>query len=332
MTRQTMARRTTTAAVAKKAAEGMPAFAYAPGGGCWLVVHELHDSSAQWLAGALAALAGLQGPAVRAVPVSALMSWVRWQVRVERHGSACALDAPGLALQAGCLKPQDGAARPPDPRRARLAGVINRCGLVALPTDVPDADYKSAEWNALLMAWLHGLPVPVLNRPRCDNVLGTMASAAVWRQRAASSGLAVWPLAVQASTAQRPDAADPVGWPGLLVVGDTCLEPAALSDYRAGNGAANGATTRAASWAAPGWSATARRAAARAAATCGCDLLAWTGSHDAQGYWRVAAATAWPDLRPFGAPALQALARLMGLTRLTRPDGTIAQPTPAVVA
>lgn len=304
--------------MAKKAAEGTPAFAHAPGGGCWLVVHELHDGSAQWLAGALAALAGPQGPAVRAVPVPALMSWVRWQVRVERQGSACALDAPGLALQAGCLQPQGAAAGPPDPARARLAGVINRCGLVALPADVPDADYKSAEWNALLMAWLHGLPVPVLNRPRCDNVLGTMASAAVWRQRAAGSGLAVWPLAVPASAAQRPDAADPVGWPGLLVVGDTCLEPAALS--------VTGAATGAATWAAPGWSATARRAAARAAATCGCDLLAWTGSHDAQGQWRVAAATAWPDLRPFGAPALQALAHLMRL------NGIAAQPTPGAVS
>lgn len=310
MTRKTMTRRTTTAAVAKKAAEGTPAFAHAQRGDCWLVVHELHDGSAQWLAGALAALAGPQGPAVRAVPVPALMSWVRWQVRVDRQGSACALDAPGLALQAGCLKPQDGAAGPPDPARARLAGVINRCGPVALPADVPDADYKSAEWNALLMAWLHGLPVPVLNRPRCDNVLGTMASAAVWRQRAASSGLAVWPLAVQASAAQRPDAADPVGRPGLLVVGDACLEPMPPS----------------AAGAAPGCSATARRAAARAAATCGCDLLAWTGSHDAQGHWRVASATAWPDLRPFGAPALQALARLMRL------NGIAAQPTPAAVS
>ena len=287
--------------MAKKAVDRRPA----AGGDCWLVVHELHDRSAPWLAGELAALAGPHGPAVRPVPLPALMAWVRWRLQVDRAGSACTLDAPGLSLQAGCVT-RLGAK--PGPPRMRLAGVINRCGPVALPASAPDADYKSAEWNALLMAWLHGLPVPVLNRPRCDNVLGALASTAVWRQRAARFGLPIWPLALTDGPAHPAPLCQPAAWPGLLVVGGVGIEPESPS----------------ATGAAPGWTASARRAAARAAAGCGCDLLAWTGSHDSNGHWRVAAATAWPDLRPFGPPAVQALARLMGLKLPTPPT----PPTP----
>lgn len=259
--------------------------AAAPAGDCWLIVHELHDSSARWLAQALAGVAGPQGPAVRAVPVPALLAWVRWQLQVDSRGSRCTLDAPGLSLWAGPSPPTQ-----PGPPRARLAGVINRSNLVTLPPGAQDADYKSAEWNALLVAWLHGLQAPVINRPRCSNLLSTMASAAIWRQRAAAWGLPIWPVAV---AAPKPQAA--FGSPGLLVVGDTCLEPVAQS----------------ASSPAPCCSASGHRAAARAAAACGCGLLAWTGEHDDQGTWRISGATPWPDLRLFGQPALHALARLM---------------------
>src|SRR5262249_2474106 len=57
-------------------------------------------------------------------------------------------------------------------RSARLAdidGVLCRCyGIPIQPEDfgTPDGQFVSAEWNALLMAWLHDLRCPVVNRLR----------------------------------------------------------------------------------------------------------------------------------------------------------------------
>jgi hypothetical protein len=245
------------------------------------VVHEVQDTGAVWLTRRLATCAAASGVAVRQLSVPALMGGVRWQLRVQTHGSACVLEAPGFALDAGDA-PAGGWPR------ARLAGVVNRCGPVALPDGVGDADYKSAEWSALLMAWLHGLPCPVVNRPSARQLNAVLTSMARWRQAVAAAGLPIWPL-LPAGAA--PGVEGPSG-PGLLVVGDTCFEPV--------DGAAGA-----------GWPTTLHRAAAAAAARQGCDLLAWVGARDAQGTWRVGGATAWPDLRPFGLPAVQALAGVL---------------------
>lgn len=274
---------------------------------CWLVVHELHDQAAPALAAALAEAAAASGVDVRAVSVPALMSapgpgvvangarnaaepplpmgGVRWCLRVQGDGSSCTLDAPGLALQAGAAD-ADGTA-PGGARRARLAGVVNRCGPVSLPAGAPDADYKSAEWNALLAAWLHGLCCPVINRPRPHNLQAATMGPARWRQAAAAAGLPVWPLRGQDAWPQALGDA-----PGLLVVGPRVFEAAAPT--------------------LPRWPARAHRAAAAAAARAGCELLAWTGRPDAQGRWRISGATPWPDLRPFGPAAGAALAQALG--------------------
>ena len=228
-------------------------------GGGWLVVHDLHDTSAAALAGALRA---------RAVSVTTLMACARWQLRLDSDGSHCELHLSGRQLQP--------------------AGVINRCGPVALPAGLPQATYKSAEWQALLQAWLHGLPCPVINRPRCGSLDIAARSAARWRQAAALGGLPVWPLA----PTDNPGWADG-GRPGLLVVGDACF-------------ALTGAALPPAAHAA---------AAIRAAALAGCDLLAWTGAPDAAGLWRVAGATPTPDLRAFDAAAVQAVAHLLQRTQ-----------------
>jgi hypothetical protein len=270
--------------VATRAPE--PALARAPaaasGRACWWVVHELHDTGAASLAAALAVWAAPRGVVVRAMPLNVLLGRARWQLRVETQGSLCALTAPGLPLQAGAAT----AAMP-------LAGVVNRCGPVVLSPAVDDADYKSAEWSALLVAWLHGLACPVVNRPSPRQLYPSQVPVAVWRQAAAIAGLPIWPLPLRPSGA--PPAGAPIGEPGLLVVGDTCFE---ATDVPGG---------------APGWPAAAHRAAAEAAARQGCDLLAWTGARDAQGTWRIGGATPWPDLRAFGPVAVEALAgRLAG--------------------
>ena len=225
-------------------------------GGGWLVVHDLHDTAAAALAGALQA---------RALSVTTLMVCARWQLCVDSDGSRCELHLAGQRLQP--------------------AGVIYRCAPVALHPAVPQADYKSAEWQALLQAWLHGLPCPVINRPRCGSLDIATRSAARWRQSAALGGLLVWPLA----PTDKPGWADG-GQPGLLVVGDACFALAGAAPPPAAQAAA----------------------AIRAAALAGCDLLAWTGAPDAKQRWRVAGATPTPDLRAFDAAAVSAVARLLG--------------------
>lgn len=213
------------------------------------------------------------------------MGGVHWCLRVQGDGSRCTIDTRGLALQCGVADP--GGAGPDGTPRTRLAGVVNRCGPVSLPAGAPDADYKSAEWNALLVAWLHGLCCPVINRPRPHNLQAATMGPARWRQAAAAAGLPVWPLHGQDAWPQVLGDA-----PGLLVVGPRVFEAAAPT--------------------LPRWPTRAHRAAAAAAARAGCELLAWTGRPDAQGRWCISGATPWPDLRPFGPAAGAALAQALG--------------------
>jgi len=270
---------------------------------CWLVVHALNDASAAALAEALQGQAAAQGVSVRSVPMTALTGWVRWGLRVESGGTRCTLQAPTLALAAG--RPSQKQAPP----WAALAGVVNRCGPVQLPAGVADADYKSAEWNALLAAWLNGLPCPVINRPLAHRLHAAFQSPAAWRKAAATCGLPVWPwpgghVGGADAAAQVPQAGIPAeprdgDTAGLLVVGQRVFE-------------APGAAR-------PGWNLAAHRAAAQAASDCGCQLLAWTGRPDHQGRWRITGANPWPDMRAFGHAAIQALADALAQPALDRP-------------
>jgi len=261
---------------------------------CWLVLHELHDTSAPALIEALAA--ARPGQAVHGLSSAALLTWVRWQSRLDATGASCRLQWPGVSgldLHAG-PSPRQGPGATALPGLT-LAGVVNRLHPLTLPTTADDAEYKSAEWQALCNAWLHGLPCPVLNRPRCADVMAATRTAVRWRQRAAQAGLPIWPLTpvatghgVAHTLQHRGMGSD--GAPqsaGLLVVGEQTLP--ALD--RSG----------------PHWPLDLQQAAARAVREAGLDLLAWTGGTDARGVWRVSGATPWPVLRAFGPAALDAI-------------------------
>jgi len=258
---------------------------------CWLVVHELQDLMAAALAQALHQHAAAHGVVVRSVPVPALMAWVQWSLRIDGGGARCTLQAPAFALADGGW--EAGPAGTPGP--APLAAVINRSGPVALPGTVVDADYKSAEWSALLAAWLCGLTCPVINRPLPHRLHAALQGPAAWRQAAAARGLPVWAWKGDsvgwsgAATGLAPAPAVADETPGLLVVGQNVFEAPGPQG--------------------PGWTAAAHGAAAQAAADCGCQLLAWLGRRNTRGHWCITGAAPWPDLRAFPSEAGQALAQ-----------------------
>ena len=239
---------------------------------CWLLVHEMGDSGATTLASSLQDLARPQGIAVRAMTTQMLVTLTVWRLGVQAKGMSCTLDTPRLSLFAG---------QPPDRSQAstvieRLSAVIFRSTALGLAPGVPDAEYKSAEWTALLQAWLHGLPCPVLNRPRCQHSALEGPSMARSRQAAARCGLPIIESANQAL-------------PGIslqyLVIGKHCFDRGGqqLQSVRA-------------------------RALVDATQTLGYDLLAWSGRAEGGGRWRLSHALPNPDLREFGPGALKGLA------------------------
>ena len=238
---------------------------------CWLLVHELGDSGAAPLAASLQALARPQGIAVQAMTTQMLLTLTRWQLSVQTSGMSCTLSTPHLNLFAGA-QPD----RPQAPTASqRLSAVIHRCTAVGLTHRVADAEYKSAEWTALLQAWLHGLPCPVLNRPRCQHSSLEGPSMARSRQAAARSGL---PIIESANPAL------PCISLQCLVIGEHCFD----------RGGQQFQPVQA-------------RALVDATQTLGYDLLAWSGRAEGGGRWRVSHALPNPDLREFGPGALKGL-------------------------
>ncbi len=80
----------------------------------------------------------------------------------------------------------------------RLAGVLTRLGCVTA-MDIPhiqagDRDYVAAEMQAFLVAWLHTLPCPVVNRPSAICLAGNWWSPQKWVQIASRLGIPVSPL------------------------------------------------------------------------------------------------------------------------------------------
>lgn len=77
----------------------------------------------------------------------------------------------------------------------QLAGVITRLASVT-PNDLPhiesaDRAYVAQEMQAFLLAWLHTLPCPVLNRPSPFCLAGEWWSPQTWIHRACRLGIPV---------------------------------------------------------------------------------------------------------------------------------------------
>lgn len=80
-------------------------------------------------------------------------------------------------------------------RETQLAGVITRLASVT-PLDLPhiepaDRVYVAQEMQAFLLAWLHRLPCPVLNRPTPTCLAGEWWSLQTWIHRACRLGIPV---------------------------------------------------------------------------------------------------------------------------------------------
>lgn len=80
-------------------------------------------------------------------------------------------------------------------RETQLAGVIMRLASVA-PTDLPhiepaDRAYVAQEMQAFLLAWLHMIPCPVVNRPTPVCLAGEWWSPQTWIHKACRLGIPV---------------------------------------------------------------------------------------------------------------------------------------------
>jgi hypothetical protein len=107
-----------------------------------------------------------------------------------------------------------------------LRGVLVRLPAVT-PFDLPlihcdERAYVSAEMTAFLLAWLHGLPCPVLNRPTPVCLMGPAMRPEQWVHTAADSGLPV--VAVRRTTSgYGPPLHPPASTTVVTVVGDQCV-------------------------------------------------------------------------------------------------------------
>ncbi len=143
-----------------------------------LVLCEAFDAAAYWAASGLQNRTGT----VMIVTANDLDGAARWEHRVSRTGAATV----EVTLADGRVVSS-----------ATPAGVLNRLGYV--PTDrldrlgSPDRDYAMQEMNALYLSWLHGLPGPMLNRPKPQGLGGMWRHPAAWAMMAGQAGLAIAP-------------------------------------------------------------------------------------------------------------------------------------------
>ncbi|BFU92805.1 MAG: hypothetical protein NTAFB01_39920 [Nitrospira sp.] len=106
------------------------------------------------------------------------LSRLGWRYEIGDHAG------PSQAVVAGRACPE-----------GRLAGVITRLVSVT-PADLPhikpaDRAYVAQEMQAFLLAWLHRLPCPVLNRPTPVCLAGDWWSPQTWIHRACRLGIPV---------------------------------------------------------------------------------------------------------------------------------------------
>ncbi|WP_326540985.1 hypothetical protein [Pseudorhodoferax sp.] len=245
----------------------------------WLLVHELHDSGARWLAAQWCQRLGPHAAELLLLPAPALALCSRWQVRVQSGGTHSRLQ---VTLGDGAT------ARHHDIDSAQLLGVLHRSCGPWVAAAAADHDYVVQERHALLLTWLHGLGARCLNAPRADALDGPAWSAAQWRWEAQRCGMPVapWP--------------DPAGTPPPLLR----MLVAGQRSFAVNGPALDGA-----------W----HQAARRLAATAGCGLLGLYLAPWGAGTWRFAQASVQADPRAGGSAAADALADAMAMPPARQP-------------
>ena len=239
----------------------------------WLLVHDLHDAAAPWLAAQWRQRLGPHAAELLVLPAPALTLCSRWELRLLGRATHTRL---AVTLGAGAPSQRW------DVDSDHLQGVLHRPGCAWVPEGATERDYLVQERQALLVTWLHGLGARCVNRPAVDALAGPAWPVGQWRWQAQRCGLPVlpWP--------EFPESATPLL--RLVVVGDHCFSvngPALDGHWQAG--------------------------ARRLAAAAGCRLLGLYLAPDGQDRWRLALASPQPDLRPAGAAGAHALADLMGM-------------------
>lgn len=242
----------------------------------WLLVHELHDSAAPWLAAQWRRRLGARAAELLVLPAPALALCSRWQLRVLGR-------ATHTRLQVTLAHGGNGAAaRRFDIDSAQLKGVLHRPYGPWVAEAAADRNYVVQERHALLLTWLHGLGERCINAPRADALAGPAWSAPQWRWQAQRCGMpvAAWPDAVGTT-------------PPLLRMLVTGRQ-----SFSVNGPALDGA-----------WHCAARQLAASA----GCALLGLYLVQGGAGGWRFALASAQPDPRAGGSAAADAMADAMAM-------------------
>lgn len=264
----------------------------------WLVLCFPFDAAAHWAAAGLRAR-GLAP--VRLVHPEELAQWCRWEHRIGAAGVRTR-----LVLADGCVL-DDGSIR----------GVLNRMGSPSPGplTGPEDHAYVAQELRALFWSWLASLRVPVVDPPGPHGFAGP-GHVSEWLPLAARAGLT--------TPAYRLGGAGPAPEPSMfgerpLFPPGTPARTVLVVDGQAFGGLPTGATLDMEEGVDGDdqdgqdeiGAACVRLAAAAGASLLGVDLVAAVGGRDGDnaGGWMFAGASAMPDLRLGGEPALDALAR-----------------------
>lgn len=172
----------------------------------WLLVHDLHDSAAPWLAAQWRRRPGAGAAELLVLPAPALTLCSSGQLRVLGRATHTQLK---VTLTHGAT------VRHYDIDSARLQGVLHRPLGPWVGEAAADRNYVVQERHALLLAWLNGLGSRCINAPRADALAGPAWSAPQWRWQAQRCGMAVaaWPDAAGATPPLL----------RLLVAGEACL-------------------------------------------------------------------------------------------------------------
>ena len=182
-------------------------------------------------------------------------------------------------------------------RSEEICAVFNRLEHVEAPhwrnATANERQYVDQELQALVLSWLAGFRCPVVNSPTATGLAGPVWHTSLWRRKAAQLGLATLTYAENSEVGEiRP--APCAAQMQVLVVGDIVLGNAPVG---------------------------VRDAARRLAATAGVVLMSAHFTIDAHGTPLFSSADLYPDLRPWGDPAVAALARALNLEATARVIG-----------
>jgi hypothetical protein len=232
-------------------------------------LHERADASARWAVDALRA----RGLELCVLTDEDLARVEGWSHRVGDGGADCELRFAGGDRLLG----------------SRMRGVFNRLPFVPTPwlrrLGGADREYAVQEMQAFYLSWIHALPGSKLNRPTPQGLCGSLRHPSEWRALAARAGLPI--KAFRQTSEDDPAAAwRTVAGPHaatLYVVGAQVVGP---HDLEQAHGAA-----------------CSRLAEAAGAALLGVRFEPADGER-----WRVAGASAMPDLIEGGGALVDALA------------------------